>query len=261
MTTTQTATRTSARNPTARTGAAGGENLACSIVHGPDRTGIVASVLSAHDANIASLNQYSDDPQGGRSYQRTVFSLDNLEVALPRLQEDLQERLVLGYDLQCTVRDLSVPKRVAIFASKSEHCLLDLLWRHRRGELPVTVSMVISNHPDLAEDVRSFGIPFFLRHPLLPRPLHRAGQVRRRGRAAAPAARQRRLRRPGAVRADPRRRLHRPGGRADHQHPPLLPARLQRRGADLERAALSRAVARHSEDGVIRAGNQTIVFA
>ena len=52
------------------------------------------------------------------------------------------------------------PKRVAILASKEDHCLLDLLWRNRRGELDMSVSMVISNHPDLADQVRPFGVPF-----------------------------------------------------------------------------------------------------
>jgi formyltetrahydrofolate deformylase len=50
---------------------------------------------------------------------------------------------------------------MAILASKQDHCLLDLLWRHRRGDLPVTIPMVISNHTTTAEDVRSFGVPFF----------------------------------------------------------------------------------------------------
>ena len=48
------------------------------------------------------------------------------------------------------------PKRVAIMASKEDHCLLDLLWRNRRGELDMSVVMVISNHPDLADQVRPF---------------------------------------------------------------------------------------------------------
>jgi formyltetrahydrofolate deformylase len=52
------------------------------------------------------------------------------------------------------------PKRVVILASKEDHCLLDLLWRNRRGELDMSVSMVISNHPDLADQVRPFGVPF-----------------------------------------------------------------------------------------------------
>lgn len=50
---------------------------------------------------------------------------------------------------------------MAVLASASDHCLLELLWRHKRGELPVTIPMVISNHTASAEHVRSFGIPFF----------------------------------------------------------------------------------------------------
>jgi formyltetrahydrofolate deformylase len=63
--------------------------------------------------------------------------------------------------MQWRLTDQSVPKRMAILASTSDHCLLELLWRHRRGELNVTIPMVISNHTNTAEDVRSFGIPFF----------------------------------------------------------------------------------------------------
>jgi formyltetrahydrofolate deformylase len=136
------------------------------VVHGEDRTGIVATitaVLSRHDANIVSLDQHSDSPRDGNRtlFQRTVFSLPNLRAALPQIDKDLQQELLAGFDLTYTLRELSVPKRVAIFASREDHCLLDLLWRHRRGELPIDVSMVISNHADTAAEVRSFGIPFF----------------------------------------------------------------------------------------------------
>jgi formyltetrahydrofolate deformylase len=56
--------------------------------------------------------------------------------------------------------EASRPKRVAILASREDHCLLDLLWRNRRGELDMSVVMVIANHPDLADQVRPFGVPF-----------------------------------------------------------------------------------------------------
>jgi formyltetrahydrofolate deformylase len=49
---------------------------------------------------------------------------------------------------------------MAILASRSEHCMLDLLWRWRRGELDSDVVLVASNHRDLEEDVRSFGVPY-----------------------------------------------------------------------------------------------------
>ena len=139
-------------------------NHASLIVQGQDRTGIVAavaSVLTSYGANIVSLDQYSDDPQGGAFFQRTVFSAGNLKAILPDIEKELRKQTEKGFELRFRLRDMSVPKRVAIFASKSDHCLLDLLWRHRRGELPVNVAMVISNHADTAEEVRSFGIPFF----------------------------------------------------------------------------------------------------
>ena len=141
-------------------------NHAVLVVHGADRSGIVATitaVLSRHDVNIRSLDHHCDNPQGDNStfFQRTVFSRPNLKAVLPQIDKELQQELLTGFDLTYTLRELSVPKRVAIFASREDHCLLDLLWRHRRGELPINVSMVISNHTDTADEVRSFGIPFF----------------------------------------------------------------------------------------------------
>ncbi|SBS76280.1 Formyltetrahydrofolate deformylase (fragment) [uncultured Mycobacterium sp.] len=64
------------------------------------------------------------------------------------------------FNMDFTLTEADRPKRVAIMASTADHCLLDLLWRNRRGELDMSVAMVISNHPDLADQVRPFGIPF-----------------------------------------------------------------------------------------------------
>jgi formyltetrahydrofolate deformylase len=136
---------------------------ACLIVHGPDQPGIVAAVatlITRNKGNIVSLDQYSDNPEGGEFFQRVVFHRADLQIALPDIEADLAKTLKpLGLDW--TLTDQSVPKRMAILVSTSDHCLLELLWRHRRGELPVTIPMVISNHTNTAEDVRSFGVPFF----------------------------------------------------------------------------------------------------
>lgn len=138
-------------------------DLGCLIVHGPDREGIVAAVSSTIKSvggNIVSLDQYSSDAEGGAFFQRVVFHRPGLVGALPTIREELDT--VLGaLELDWTLTDQSVPKRMVILASTSDHCVLDLLWRHRRGELPVTIPMVISNHTNIAEDVRSFGVPFF----------------------------------------------------------------------------------------------------
>jgi formyltetrahydrofolate deformylase len=136
---------------------------ACLIVHGPDQPGIVAAVaalVTRNKGNIITLDQYTDDPSGGAFFQRVVFHRKDFSVAAPDIEADLEKTLKpLGLEWKLT--DQSIPKRMAILASTSDHCLLELLWRHRRGELPVTIPMVISNHTNTAEDVRSFGIPFF----------------------------------------------------------------------------------------------------
>lgn len=77
------------------------------------------------------------------------------------MEEAIRTKLADGFSMEYSLTAADQPKRVAIFASKTDHCLLDLLWRHRRGEIPMDIVMVISNHADLAEDVRPFGIPYF----------------------------------------------------------------------------------------------------
>ena len=139
------------------------KDQACLIVHGPDRAGIVSAVtalITRNKGNIVQLDQYSDNADGGAFFQRVVFHRPDLSAAFGEIEADLEETIgALG--LEWTLTDQSVPKRMAILASTSDHCLLELLWRHRRGELPVTIPMVISNHTNVADDVRSFGIPFF----------------------------------------------------------------------------------------------------
>ncbi|PUB32283.1 formyltetrahydrofolate deformylase [Promicromonospora sp. AC04] len=300
MTLVQEAPRQARSNPAA-------QNLASLIIKGQDRTGIVAavtSVLGKHGANIVSLDQYSDDPQGGAFFQRTVFQLDDLPIALPRVDADLTKVLGKGFDLDFTLRDMAVPKRVAIFASKSDHCLLDLLWRHRRGELPVTVAMVVSNHTDTAEEVRSFGIPFFhvpssgadksaaeAEHLRLLEGnvdfvvLARYMQILTGdfiSKVGVPIINIHHSFLPAFIGAGPYTKAKQRGVKLigatahyvteDLDQGPIIEqdvvrvthadtaADLQRRGADVERAVLSRAVAWHSEDRVIRHENHTIVF-
>ena len=277
------------------------------IVKGKDRPGIVAAIgaiLSGHGANIVSLDQYSDNPQGGAYFQRTVFTLDHLPAALPAIEEELVKRLACDFELEFTLRDMSVPKRVAIFASKSDHCLLDLLWRHRRGQLPLTVSMVVSNHPDTAEEVRGFGIPFF--HVPSAGPDKSAAEAEHLrllqgnvdfvvlarymqiisgefiANVGVPIINIHHSFLPAFIGAGPYAKAKERGvklvGATAHyvtenlDEGPIIEqdvvrvthaetaADLQRRGADVERAVLSRAVEWHSQDRVIRHGNHTIVF-
>ncbi len=129
----------------------------------PDRAGVIAAVstfLTEAGANIISLDQHSTEPEGGIFLQRTVFHLPGLSAARPELEREFAARIAPAFDIEYRFTDAAKPKRVAILASKADHCLLDLLWRNRRGELDMTVVMVIANHPELADQVRPFGVPF-----------------------------------------------------------------------------------------------------
>ena len=132
------------------------------LLNCPDRRGVIAAVstfLTKSGANIISLDQHSTAPEDGVFLQRTVFHLPGLAAAQPDLEREFQA-VAEEFDMDYRFTDASKPKRVAIMASTADHCLLDLLWRNRRGELDMTVVMVISNHADLAEQVRAFGVPF-----------------------------------------------------------------------------------------------------
>jgi len=278
------------------------------IVFGKDQPGIVAAisaVLAQAGANIVSLDQYSDNPEGGRFYQRTVFHLDDLNVKMPALEAEFDATITKGFGLEWRLTQRSVAKRVVIMASKSDHCLLDLLWRQRRGEIPMTVPMVIGNHPELADDVRGFGIPF-LHVPSKPGPdkseaeakildliqgnadlvvLARYMQVISEDfiqKVGIPIINIHHSFLPAFIGAGPYRKAKERGvkliGATAHYVTPELDegpiieqdvvrvthadtaADLQRRGADVERAVLSRAVLAHCEDRVIRAERETIVF-
>jgi len=129
----------------------------------PDRPGLVAAVsafLSNAGANIISLDQHATAQTGGTFMQRTIFHMPGLTAARDALEADFRERVAGPFAMDFRLTEACRPKRVAIMASREDHCLLDLLWRNRRGELDMSVVMVISNHPDLADQVRPFGVPF-----------------------------------------------------------------------------------------------------
>jgi formyltetrahydrofolate deformylase len=92
--------------------------------------------------------------------QRTIFHLSGLPTARDAMERDFAQQVAARFNMHFALTEAAKPKRVAIMASKADHCLLDLLWRNRRRELDMTVVMVIANHPDLADQVRAFGVPF-----------------------------------------------------------------------------------------------------
>jgi len=138
-----------ADNPTSRL------LLAC-----PDRPGLIATVsgfLAEAGLNIVDADQHSSAE--GRFFMRMVF--DSVAEAA---REDLRrrfEREVAGpFEMEYRFAESSRRKRVAVMVSREDHCLSDLLWRWRNGELGGDLVAVVSNHPDHADQAAAVGLPF-----------------------------------------------------------------------------------------------------
>ncbi|MDS4021588.1 MAG: formyltetrahydrofolate deformylase [Candidatus Competibacter sp.] len=125
----------------------------------PDRVGIVAAVSNAladHAGNIVESSQFSDT-ESGRFFMRLVFDLDDaIEPALLKDFTPLAQRFEMDWRLY----DPRQRPRVMILVSKAEHCLNDLLYRHRTGALPMEITAIVSNHLELAHLAEWHAIPY-----------------------------------------------------------------------------------------------------
>jgi len=132
------------------------------LVSCEDQPGIVAAIttfLRDQGANIVTSDQYSTDPEGGRFFMRVVCHLAG-GTDLAALRDGFAAEVAEPFGMDFRLYDAAVPKRVAIMVSRYDHCLLDLLWRAGRGELPMEVGVVVSNWGDLREEVERFGLPY-----------------------------------------------------------------------------------------------------
>jgi formyltetrahydrofolate deformylase len=261
----------------------------------PDRPGIVAAVtgfLFQHGANITDLDQHSTDPSGGTFFMRLEFQTPGLDVSAATLAQAFAREVVVRFGMTWTLNLAAHRKTMALFVSRHDHALLEILWRAARGELPAEITAVISNHPDLgdaepghkaAAEARALELlgdraelivlarymqvlsaEFVARYPNRIINIHHSFL-------------------PAFAGADPYRQAYDKGVKligatahyvtAELDEGPIIEqaiARvthrdsvedLKRMGRDLERQVLARAVLWHLEDRVIVDGRKTIVFA
>ena len=114
----------------------------------PNRPGIVAAIANAifeHGGNIRESQQF-DDRESASFFARIVLDHpeDQLDVAALRHALD---RIAAWFGMTLSLRDAAMRQRVMILASKSDHCLTDILYRWRIGELPMDIVGIVSNHP------------------------------------------------------------------------------------------------------------------
>jgi formyltetrahydrofolate deformylase len=273
----------------------------------PDRAGIVSAVsglLFEAGCNILDAQQF-DDTETGHFFMRVVF--DRLEEAkserdIAASMKELAEQLSMTY----TLRQSSAKKRVMLLVSKFDHCLADLLYRWRIGELSMDVTAIVSNHgrenlafADLAnlpfyhlpvtkqtkmeQEARIWELVQETRSDLVV--LARYMQILSDAFAAKLTGRCINIHHsflPGFKGAKPYHQAHERGVKligatahyvtSDLDEGPIIeqdverishrdtPHDLVRKGRDIERRVLARAVRHHLEDRVILNGRKTVVF-
>ncbi len=137
------------------------QNTAILLIDCPDRRGIVATVanfLYGHGANILHADQHQDN-ELQLFFMRVEWSLDGFVLERARFTEQFQP-IAEEFHMSWRLEYFSAPASVAIFVSREQHCLLDLLHRHQSGELRCRIPLIVSNHPDAARFADFYGVPF-----------------------------------------------------------------------------------------------------
>ena len=137
------------------------KNTATLLINCPDRKGLVAAIaefLFRHNANILHADQHQDREQK-LFLMRVEWDLTDFALAVADFASEFQpiaDRFSMNWKLAVSGQR----PRMAIFVSRYDHCLVDLLYRHRSGELHCDIPLIISNHSDTLEIARFYGVPF-----------------------------------------------------------------------------------------------------
>lgn len=135
----------------------------CLLVFCDDQPGIIAAVsafLHNQGANIVDLDQHSSGAPEGKFFLRLEFELKDISTRKSAFTETFDERVAAVYNMQWRLNWREEKLKVAVFVSKFDHALMELLWLTARGVLPIEIPLVISNHDDLKEQVESLGFRF-----------------------------------------------------------------------------------------------------
>ncbi len=114
--------------------------------------------IFSHNGNILDLQQHIDEGEDA-FFMRLEWSLENFTLEQVEIAERLAP-MARRHSMQWQLHFSSTRRRVALFVTKENHCLYDLLARHEAGELPVDIPVIVSNHETLRPAAERFGIPF-----------------------------------------------------------------------------------------------------
>lgn len=131
------------------------------LIHCRDQRGIVARVagfIHEFGGNILDSDHHTDR-EAGEFLMRTVFALEGFQLSPPEIASAFAP-IAKVFGMRYEVHFLPAHTKVALLVSKQDHCLADLLQRQRRGELPIEVPVIVSNHDTCAAWAELFKVPF-----------------------------------------------------------------------------------------------------
>jgi formyltetrahydrofolate deformylase len=134
------------------------------VMHCPDQKGIIASVtnfIHENKGNILYIDQYVDRENKIFFMRVEVAFTASAKVTLPTIKQDFEASVGQKYALNCSFYDPDKPPKMAVFVSKYDHCLYDILSQQLSGELKVEIPFILSNHRDLEHIAKRFNIPFY----------------------------------------------------------------------------------------------------
>lgn len=132
-------------------------------MHCPDKKGIIAAVtnfIHQNKGNIVYIDQYVDRVQG-IFFMRLECELKEKNFSKSSFSDNFQEVIGEAYAMEFNLFENDQKPKMAVFVSKYDHCLYDILARKESGELQVDIPFILSNHPDLEPIAKRFDIPFY----------------------------------------------------------------------------------------------------
>ena len=131
------------------------------LVTCPDRKGVVATIsdfVFRHNGNIIHANEYADE-ESNLFLMRMEFDPAQLDIPLAEFKTHFAP-IAEKYEMNWRLAQSSYRPKMAILVSKYDHCLVDLLYRHKSGELECEIPIIISNHPDNKPIADFYKIPY-----------------------------------------------------------------------------------------------------
>jgi formyltetrahydrofolate deformylase len=135
----------------------------CIRINCPDKKGIISNTTNffhKEGGNIVYLDQFVDREKNV-FFMRTEVILDE-SVTKEFFQQKFEQEIAIPYQMDYDIHNADKKVKMAVFVSKYNHCLYDILARYQAGDWNVEIPFIISNHSDLEPVAQQFNIPYFL---------------------------------------------------------------------------------------------------